>query len=361
MNKEKLRQALILSIEQDAAAYEASDEASHRFSPQFEAGMDRMIKKQRKPFWRLTNTVGKKLALASLFLVLCFAGVLTVSVKARDAVGHTIDIIRNYRVKTDGQEAAYVTYYRHPSDGDDGAAIYVSFGIKGNVFHIGSNVSAPYDIRGEYIQNGDVIKAIGGDGFELNKDAYIIFEVLSDTELKVGRISESFFESCDGGWVSEGDILTLQNASVPAEVNEYDGLLLRRITQQCRTEDTIELTYGTDRKTKIQGSEIRIDIGNVDREAIEGWHRWDSRAFHLDLMEENEDGAKIVRSFINYYDISEDGTYRLGEWKEYYVNPDVVEEDGKAELFLHVYVARHWQDGTVNVRPPLYYRISVQK
>ena len=47
---------------------------------------------------------------------------------------------------------------------------------------------------------------------------------------------------------------------------------------------------------------------------------------------------------------------------EGYINSfEVVEEDGKAELFLHVYVARHWQDGTVNVRPPLYYRISVQK
>ena len=358
MNKEKLRQALILSIEQDAAAYEASEESAHRFSPRFEARMDRMIKKQRKPFWRFTNTMGKKLALASLFLVLCFVGVLTVSAKARDAVGHTIDIIQNYRVTTDAQEAAYATFYRQASDG---SAIYVSLRIKGKAFHIGSNSGAPYDIWGEYTQNGDVITAIRSEDYELDENAYIIFEVLSDAELKVGRISESFFEPCDSRWVSEGDVLTLQNTSVPAEVSEYDGLLLRRITQNCRTEDTFEITYGTSREHELRGSEIRIDIGNVAREAIESWYCWDSRAFHLDLMEENEDGAEIVRSFVNYYDIGEDGTYRLGEWKEYYVNPDVVGENGRAELFLRVYVARHRKDGSINVRPPLYYRISVEK
>ncbi|MBQ6292454.1 MAG: PepSY domain-containing protein [Lachnospiraceae bacterium] len=48
MNKDKLREALIISIEQDAAAFSSSEESSHRFSPRFEARMDRMIKKQKK-------------------------------------------------------------------------------------------------------------------------------------------------------------------------------------------------------------------------------------------------------------------------------------------------------------------------
>ena len=57
MNKDILREALIISIEQDAAVFSSSEESSHRFSPRFEARMDRMIKKQKKPLRRFTNTL----------------------------------------------------------------------------------------------------------------------------------------------------------------------------------------------------------------------------------------------------------------------------------------------------------------
>ena len=153
------------------------------------------------------------------------------------------------------------------------------------------------------------------------------------------------------------------SASASAAENNwgYEHLLTHVITGEiCRTEGNHKFCYSTENGQEIRGTEIYIDFYDLSRYAFEGRNRCSGRAFYLDLMEEDEDGADIVRSFVNYFEIREDGSYQLGKWQEYYVNPDVVEDDGQAELFLRFFIAGHPLDMTMTVSPPLYYILGTR-
>ena len=149
---------------------------------------------------------------------------------------------------------------------------------------------------------------------------------------------------------------------VPIHAENEESLLTRIVSDKiCRTEKTVRLCYGTKTEKEIRGSKIHIELNNLSQDAIEGMNRCDGRVFFLDLMEEDSDSAVVVRSFLNYYVSGDDGQYRLGEWREYYVNPDIIENDGDLELFLRYFVAAHPLDTTDNVKPPLEYTISVNQ
>ena len=61
MNRELFCEALSLAVEPDLGGTQGGSEYS--FSPRFEKKMNRLIRQQKKPFWRYTNTFGKRLAL----------------------------------------------------------------------------------------------------------------------------------------------------------------------------------------------------------------------------------------------------------------------------------------------------------
>ena len=142
----------------------------------------------------------------------------------------------------------------------------------------------------------------------------------------------------------------------------YEHLLGRVVAGEiCRTGDVIKLHYCTEPNYEIKGNDIFIELFNIDENANDSMYRCEGRAYYLDLMEEDENDTQIVRSFINYYELAENGEYRLGEWKEYYVNPGIVEDDGQVELFIRSYITRDMRDTSSSVTPPLYYTVGVRE
>lgn len=110
MNQDTFRSVLKTSAEQDLSFYKEA--SGHSFSPRFEKKMNRLIRQQKKPFWRYTNTFGKRLALTVLLLVLCLGGLFTVSADARELV------FRMLKVPEDPPENAR-TEYRYPFSPSD--------------------------------------------------------------------------------------------------------------------------------------------------------------------------------------------------------------------------------------------------
>lgn len=84
MNNDALRSALSIVIEQDYAPFLTAQK--NTFSPRFEKRMNRLIKRERQPIWRFTNTFGKRLALTVLLIALALAGLFSVSASARETV-----------------------------------------------------------------------------------------------------------------------------------------------------------------------------------------------------------------------------------------------------------------------------------
>ena len=206
MNKETLRNALRASIEQDAAMYNAQGSAPHSFSPQFEKKMERLIRKERKPFWRCTNTLGKKLALAALLLGLCLGGVFSVST---DAIGF---VIRMFQSSTKIQELTYVTKEAKGTIEGSGQELhpYVYFLPGGKEARLGADGMFSYGISGEYEQKGDIVTVKRKDGQSIPVDdkAYIKFQVLSENEIQVIDVSDTFYvDRSNWAFLEAGDIL----------------------------------------------------------------------------------------------------------------------------------------------------------
>ena len=110
MTKEEFCKALSFVVKEDYDAVLVEKE--HQFSPQFEKKIERLIRNERKPLWRYTNTFRKRLALTALLLILCLAGIFTVSVDARKLV------FKMLKVPEDPPEIAR-TEYRYPFSPSD--------------------------------------------------------------------------------------------------------------------------------------------------------------------------------------------------------------------------------------------------
>ncbi len=93
MNNDALRSALSIVIEQDYAPFLTAQK--NTFSPRFEKRMNRLIKRERQPIWRFTNTFGKRLALTVLLIALALAGLFSVSASARETVVKMFHIVFN--------------------------------------------------------------------------------------------------------------------------------------------------------------------------------------------------------------------------------------------------------------------------
>ena len=91
MDKENLKNALVIVIEENYSPY--LHEPNHTFSQQFEKKMNRLIRQEKQPFWRYTNTVPKRLALTVLAIAFILSGLFIGSSKARNAAMHLIHII----------------------------------------------------------------------------------------------------------------------------------------------------------------------------------------------------------------------------------------------------------------------------
>ena len=86
-NLEVLRAALdVIAIEEAATLPTAEESAYITFSAEFECKMQKLIKKESKPYFRLINTVGKRVACIVIAVLITLTSV-TFGVKAiREAV-----------------------------------------------------------------------------------------------------------------------------------------------------------------------------------------------------------------------------------------------------------------------------------
>lgn len=86
-NLEILKKALAIIAEEEAALLPTKEESSHiTFSDEFTRKMEKLIKQQKKPYYHLINTVGKRVACIIVAALLALTTV-TFSVKAlREAV-----------------------------------------------------------------------------------------------------------------------------------------------------------------------------------------------------------------------------------------------------------------------------------
>lgn len=89
MNNNALCRSLSSVIKDDYIVF-INETPPHTFSPHFEKKMERLIRRERRPLWRYTNTLGKRLFLAVLIVVLFLTGLFSVSAEAREYIARII-------------------------------------------------------------------------------------------------------------------------------------------------------------------------------------------------------------------------------------------------------------------------------
>ncbi|MBQ5953502.1 MAG: hypothetical protein IJL47_05630 [Lachnospiraceae bacterium] len=99
MSRENLKTALSIVTKENYSPY--LNGPKHTFSLQFEEKMNRLIRQEKRPLWRFTNTPAKRLALAVLICMLMLTGLFSVSAKARDAVVHLVHLIGSGHINYD--------------------------------------------------------------------------------------------------------------------------------------------------------------------------------------------------------------------------------------------------------------------
>ena len=68
----KLKEAFSRSNRDFLDSIELAPAEDVYFSPQYEKKMDRLIKRQKRPYWKFTNTVGKRIAVIALAFLMLF-------------------------------------------------------------------------------------------------------------------------------------------------------------------------------------------------------------------------------------------------------------------------------------------------
>ncbi len=223
MNKDVFCEALSAAVEPDYAA--ALNAPAHTFSPRFEKKMDRLIRKEKKPLWRYTNTFGKRLALAALLLVLCLGGLFTASADARGFV------IRMFQSDPKIRNVTFVLTDAVAQIGDDmEVRPYIDFSTtEGKHFRMGQGLMFSYGLDGVYDQKGDIvtIKRTEGSWFgKVIEDAWIELRVLSESEIQVIKVSDAFFSDQSWSWFKEGDVLAYREPDpIPGSVENFEFLV----------------------------------------------------------------------------------------------------------------------------------------
>ena len=77
---EKLKEAFRLSNKDFLSSIELAPEEEVCFSPRYEKKMARLIRQQKRPYWKFVNTVGKKIAVIAIAFMMLFG--LSMSIKA---------------------------------------------------------------------------------------------------------------------------------------------------------------------------------------------------------------------------------------------------------------------------------------
>ncbi len=91
--KELLKKALDLYVEETAEQYKFTQNLNIDFSPDFEKSMQRLIKRQKKPYFKLINTVAKRVAIIIAVIIIA----LTSTVLSVDALREKI---KNFVIET---------------------------------------------------------------------------------------------------------------------------------------------------------------------------------------------------------------------------------------------------------------------
>lgn len=101
--------------------------------------------------------------------------------------------------------------------------IYFSYGDQWN---IGADPIFSFGRGGKYTQDGNVLRAVRQDGAKapLDETLFIELQVVSETELKVLKVSENFYTSfgADWKWLEEDDLLIYQEPEPePDDVKKF--------------------------------------------------------------------------------------------------------------------------------------------
>ena len=91
--KELLKKALDLYVEETAEQYKFTQNLNIDFSPDFEKSMQRLIKRQKKPYFKLINTVAKRVAIIIAAIIIA----LTSTVLSVDSLREKI---KNFVIET---------------------------------------------------------------------------------------------------------------------------------------------------------------------------------------------------------------------------------------------------------------------
>ena len=86
-----------------------------------------------------------------------------------------------------------------------------------------------FALRGKYTVSGDRIRAAQKFGLNapVDEEKFIEFRILSETEIMVTKVTDSFFEPVRGnGWLKEGDILAYWDPGTAEETQEADHITL---------------------------------------------------------------------------------------------------------------------------------------
>lgn len=89
------------------------------------------------------------------------------------------------------------------------------------------DTSMSFALSGRYTVNGDRVRAMQKAGMNapLDEEKFIEFRILSETEIMVTKVSDSFFEPVQGnGWLKEGDVLVCWDPGSSAKIAEGDAL-----------------------------------------------------------------------------------------------------------------------------------------
>ena len=106
---DKLKNAFKSSNKYYLSKIELSAEKDIYFSQQYEKNMSRLIKRQRKSYWKYTNTIGKRIAIISVVLLMLFGLPMTIEAVRKPVIGFIINTYDKYSElifhKSDNQQS----------------------------------------------------------------------------------------------------------------------------------------------------------------------------------------------------------------------------------------------------------------
>lgn len=93
---EKLKEAFRLSNKDFLGSIELVPEENVCFSPRYEKKMVRLIKRQKRPYWKYVNTVGKKIAVIAIAFMMLFGLSMTIKAVREPVVSFIVTVFDKF-------------------------------------------------------------------------------------------------------------------------------------------------------------------------------------------------------------------------------------------------------------------------